>query len=1148
MNPAQLPEGILDPQQPWYPTANMKEALWSRLKAKLTGGEDVSGTTHASFVNLTNAEADRLIENIKKYGKYPQFNQVGGAAEYENLETYQKWLVEEFLEKPFRQQVDEKIDARTENVLGRVFPRAEEEVKGAETKSEVAAIIEDKVEILEAIKEKIVPPRSEYQIADPWEGSYTAKKPTTPQATLKKTKKKGRPKGSGKKKDPKIFETRIPPTSKKKMLLGMVGSGLKNVGKSLFSGGGGGGSSGGGGGGGGGTYTPTAAGEGPSMLGFAKWVTGKVTKAFKDAKTEKERADKAVEEGYQLTPEQSEKGYFLKKSLGYHFGGEAYDKTFGAFLESKSFKTTSKASTLSSQFNYGEHDPKAKKKSRGMINDLASGFRRVGASLDKINDSLNKQIHLTQKLVSETTRSADTLEEINTKLLGLADIEINDMINEESAAKDSGINIDGDINISTGKEESLFDKIFGIVDTVDDVLDIVNFVRGGKKRGGRLNPTQKNAPRGGSQRITGNVPGKKPGGFRMPRIPGRRRPFASGGIVAGSIPALVGEAGPEMVIRSGINSDQIGAGNQTKMSSGGVVDNPGGNILATGIGFGGIQGGEVMGFAQPLTTAMELPFKVAGAQMLGTMGSFLRSAGPFGGVFAPMFEIFATPFSKIFGIENSLIQSELFGGVQDKKTASRILGKIFSSIFKIFGISSDDSDDDDDDTTPSGASGQWGPLLDLIAGKESGGNYEALNPGTTLPGATKMTISEVAREAEKVGKSKGGTGAVGKYQQLPWYLVDRAKAAGLDPDKDLFTPANQDLIITKVNIEGEREGRRWLEGKMSDEQFMQGLSQEFSSLPNAQGEFHYSGQSSSMTPEKVKEALQKVKGNPTQAARGVVKPSTFSNQVQGVFELSGPDTGYRVPEYLTGGESVIGHGLEWLMKFSNKFVILPGVNKKYDVINNPKRAFNRYEEIGRQAGLEIAGFVDFIDSTIFGKPNRGPSNVKYGGAPRRTYRTDGSPDAAEIMRLLGGTPVKGAMLSPTNNMPIASVSSLDINRNSRGDISDESNVRMLKFLGKPVRVVDLPLIGDMLSPELTGQSIQITGLSPRQKEKMVTQLKTISHIVQSSSQTTNIIALAPQNPKIVPIASPKPAMPAAPSNSQGNATKAIELEKLRRLS
>jgi hypothetical protein len=140
--------------------------------------------------------------------------------------------------------------------------------------------------------------------------------------------------------------------------------------------------------------------------------------------------------------------------------------------------------------------------------------------------------------------------------------------------------------------------------------------------------------------------------------------------------------------------------------------------------------------------------------------------------------------------------------------------------------------------------------LDLIAGKESGGNYEAMYPSTVLKGATKMTIAEVARRA---------TGAVGKYQQLPEYLVSRAKAAGLNPDKDLYNPENQDLIITKVNIEGNRSGRRWLKGEISDEQFMQGLSQEFASLPNAQGKFYYPGQRSSMTAEKVKSALSKVK-------------------------------------------------------------------------------------------------------------------------------------------------------------------------------------------------------------------------------------------------------------------------------------------------
>lgn len=160
-------------------------------------------------------------------------------------------------------------------------------------------------------------------------------------------------------------------------------------------------------------------------------------------------------------------------------------------------------------------------------------------------------------------------------------------------------------------------------------------------------------------------------------------------------------------------------------------------------------------------------------------------------------------------------------------------------------------------TTPDGGvpsgpltEGQWGPLLDLIAGKESGGNYEAMYPGTTLKGATKMTIAEVARIS---------TGAVGKYQQLPQYLVGRARAAGLNPDRDLYSPKNQEKIIIEVNIKG-RGGQKWLNGEITTEQFMQGLSQEFSSLPNAQGRFHYPGQRSSMTPEKIKAALAKVKG------------------------------------------------------------------------------------------------------------------------------------------------------------------------------------------------------------------------------------------------------------------------------------------------
>jgi len=201
--------------------------------------------------------------------------------------------------------------------------------------------------------------------------------------------------------------------------------------------------------------------------------------------------------------------------------------------------------------------------------------------------------------------------------------------------------------------------------------------------------------------------------------------------------------------------------------------------------------------------------------------------------------------------------------------------------------------DTEEDVPSELTKGQWGPLLDLIAGKESGGNYEAMYPSTTLPGATKMTITEVARRA---------TGAVGKYQQLPQYLVGRAKAAGLNPDKDLYSPENQEKIIINVNIKG-RGGEKWLRGEISDEQFMQGLSQEFASLPNSQGKFYYTGQRSAMTPEKVKASLSKVRG-------GGYSQQELAESQQNM--IPGGKSG--VIEYITGDRNhsnfeLRGHGL-----------------------------------------------------------------------------------------------------------------------------------------------------------------------------------------------------------------------------------------------
>jgi murein DD-endopeptidase MepM/ murein hydrolase activator NlpD len=153
-----------------------------------------------------------------------------------------------------------------------------------------------------------------------------------------------------------------------------------------------------------------------------------------------------------------------------------------------------------------------------------------------------------------------------------------------------------------------------------------------------------------------------------------------------------------------------------------------------------------------------------------------------------------------------------------------------------------------------GGGGRWKPLLDLIASVESStdkknNGYDAQNgaPGGVRPGLSQMTIGEIARSAP---------GASGRYQQMPQFLLGRAKAAGFN-ENTVFSPAVQDTLAIK-QIEG-RGGKSWLSGKISTEQFMQGLSQEWAALPNASGNFYYRGQRSSLRPEAVKSALDQVK-------------------------------------------------------------------------------------------------------------------------------------------------------------------------------------------------------------------------------------------------------------------------------------------------
>jgi hypothetical protein len=83
-------------------------------------------------------------------------------------------------------------------------------------------------------------------------------------------------------------------------------------------------------------------------------------------------------------------------------------------------------------------------------------------------------------------------------------------------------------------------------------------------------------------------------------------------------------------------------------------------------------------------------------------------------------------------------------------------------------------------------------MLDAIAGGE--GSWDSVNPSTNVPGLSNMTIADARIKALQVADERGGSGAMGKWQQMPQFILERARDAGLDPNKDKFNQENQTKI------------------------------------------------------------------------------------------------------------------------------------------------------------------------------------------------------------------------------------------------------------------------------------------------------------------------------------------------------------------
>jgi hypothetical protein len=183
--------------------------------------------------------------------------------------------------------------------------------------------------------------------------------------------------------------------------------------------------------------------------------------------------------------------------------------------------------------------------------------------------------------------------------------------------------------------------------------------------------------------------------------------------------------------------------------------------------------------------------------------------------------------------------------------------------------------------SPSGGSsnlqpGRWNSILELIKKYEAGSNgFEAMYPSTKLPGATKMTIDQVSKKA---------TGAVGAWQNLPKYLNARARAVGLDPNKDLYNEANQQKIAEYLIGPGQANVTVDM-AKRDPKRAMLQLSKVWAAIPkDDSGKSFYAGVGNNkahIKPEQMYEAFSKLqKGGVVNLSRAGSSSSNWKQSQQ----------------------------------------------------------------------------------------------------------------------------------------------------------------------------------------------------------------------------------------------------------------------------
>lgn len=207
-----------------------------------------------------------------------------------------------------------------------------------------------------------------------------------------------------------------------------------------------------------------------------------------------------------------------------------------------------------------------------------------------------------------------------------------------------------------------------------------------------------------------------------------------------------------------------------------------------------------------------------------------------------------------------------------------------------------------------------GPLLGLIGhteGTDKGDGYnETLGYGAytggdvNLVGMTLGEIDKLQTQMLRHPNNKWNSSAIGRYQIIRTTMRKLKTKMGLTDDMT-FSPELQDQMAMQL-LEG-RGLSKWQAGKMSDEQFMAGLSAEWASLPKADGKGTYRGQRVGTSTANLRGVLGKVRGTEVASLDPAIGMSSEGDPYANIPDVDGSGNAGQKQKFMEWNPDPVGN-------------------------------------------------------------------------------------------------------------------------------------------------------------------------------------------------------------------------------------------------